>query len=59
MSPQPEYFRSPGHVRRQFTKSEVARMFAAREEGLSDSDIARRFGVSTSKITTLIGRKGK
>lgn len=57
MSPQPIERRSPGHKKKTFTKEQIARMFKAREDGVTDADIARRFGVSPAKIVQLIGRR--
>lgn len=42
-----------------FTKEQLARMFSARESGVSDKDIASRFGISADRLTRLIGRRAK
>lgn len=47
--------RSPGHREKTFDKSAVARMFRAREDGLSDAEIGARFGVHGNTIRNLIG----
>lgn len=51
--------RKPGSGRpaREFDRATIARMFAAREDGVSDTDIARRFGITDGKLRTLIGRR--
>lgn len=42
-----------------FTKEQLARMFSAREAGVTDKDIATRFGISAEKLARLIGRRVK
>lgn len=54
---QPEERRSPGHKRKVFTEAEVRRMLRAREDGVPDAEIGKRFGVSAAMVATLIGRK--
>ena len=46
-----------GPNKRTFSKEELARMFKAREEGVSNADIGRRFQISPDKVNRLIGRK--
>lgn len=59
MSREEQEARKPGAGRpaRQFTKDELSRMFRAREDGVTDADIARRFRVDRRKIRELIGRR--
>lgn len=47
-----------GRPRREFTKDQIRRMFVAREDGVTDADIARRFSTNKRKVAELIGRKG-
>jgi hypothetical protein len=49
--------RSLGHKRKAFTREEIGRMFRARESEVPDMEIARRFGISSRKLTDLIGKK--
>lgn len=53
----PEVKALPGVNQRIFTKEEIARMFAAREDGVCDLDIARRYGIGRDRLRRLIGRR--
>jgi hypothetical protein len=57
MSPQPEERRSPGHRRKTFDQNAIRRMLAAREDGLTNAEIGRRFGCDGGLVTKLIGPK--
>lgn len=47
----------PGVNQRGFTKDEIARMFSARDDGVSDLTIAKRYGIGTERLRRLIGRR--
>lgn len=47
--------KSLGLHRRVFTKADIARMFDCRADGMSNTQIGKRFGCDCSKITELIG----
>lgn len=47
----------PGVNQRAFTKDEIARMFSARDDGVSDLTIAKRYGIGTERLRRLIGRR--